>query len=43
MGSKGDSYDNPLAETINGLYKAQLIHPQAPWKSRETVELATLE
>lgn len=40
VGSKGDSYDNALAETINGLYKAELIHRRAPWK---TVELATLE
>jgi len=43
VGSKGDSYDNALAETINGLYKAGLIHKRAPWKSREAVELATLE
>jgi len=43
VGSRGDSYDNALAETINGLYKAELIHKRAPWKSRETVELATLE
>lgn len=43
VGSKGDSYDNALAETINGLYKAEMIHKQAPWKSRESVELATLE
>ncbi len=43
MGSKGDSYDNALAETINGLYKAELIHRRAPWKTREAVELATLE
>ncbi len=32
-----------LAETINGLYKAELIHPHATWKSREAVEFATLE
>lgn len=32
VGSKGDSYDNALAETINGLYKAELIHRRAPWK-----------
>jgi hypothetical protein len=32
-----------LAETINGLYKAELIHRRAPWKTREAVELATLE
>jgi putative transposase len=43
VGSRGDSYDNALAETINGLYKAELIHKRAPWKTREAVELATLE
>jgi transposase InsO family protein len=43
VGSKGDSYDNALAETINGLYKAELIHRRAPWKTMESVELATLE
>ena len=43
VGTKGDSYDNALAETINGLYKAELIHRRAPWKSKEAVELATLE
>jgi putative transposase len=43
VGSKGDSYDNALAETINGLYKAELIHHRGPWKTRESVELATLE
>ncbi|WP_432378249.1 IS3 family transposase [Duganella sp. P38] len=43
VGSKGDSYDNALAETINGLYKAELIHRRAPWKTRAAVELATLE
>ena len=43
VGSKGDSYDNALAETINGLYKAELIHHRAPWKTKESVELATLE
>ena len=43
VGSKGDSYDNALAETINGLYKAELIHRRGPWKNRESVELATLE
>jgi len=36
-------YDNALAETINGLYKAELIHRRAPWKTKEAVELATLE
>jgi len=43
VGSKGDSYDNALAETINGLYKAELIHRWGPWKTRESVELATLQ
>ncbi len=43
VGSKGDSYDNALAETINGLYKAELIHRRAPWKTKESVELATLQ
>ena len=43
VGSKGDSYDNALAETINGLYKAKMIHRRAPWKTKESVELATLE
>jgi putative transposase len=43
VGSKGDSYDNALAETINGLYKAELIHRRGPWKTREAVELATLK
>jgi putative transposase len=43
VGSKGDSYDNALAETINGLYQAELIHPRGPGKTRESVELATLQ
>ncbi len=43
VGSRGDSYDNALAETINGLYKTELIHRRTPWKTRESVELATLE
>ena len=43
VGSRGDSYDNALAETINGLYKAELIHRRAPWKTMAAVELATLE
>ena len=43
VGSKGDSYDNALAETINGLYKAEMIHRRGPWKTKEAVELATLE
>lgn len=43
VGSVGDSYDNALAETINGLYKAELIHRQGPWRSFEAVEFATLK
>jgi len=42
VGSVGDSYDNALAETINGLYKAELIHRRGPWRTMEAVELATL-
>jgi len=41
VGSRGDSYDNALAETVNGLYKAELINRQGPWRSVEQVELAT--
>ena len=37
------SYDNALAETINGLYKAEVIHRCGPWKTAEAVELATLD
>jgi putative transposase len=43
VGSRGDSYDNALAETINGLYKTELIHRRAPWKTKEALEMATLE
>ncbi|OAM75297.1 transposase [Devosia elaeis] len=43
VGSVGDSYDNALAETINGLYKAEVIHRRGPWRSIEAVEFATLE
>ena len=42
VGSKGDSYDNALAETINGLYKAELVYHRGPWKTIESLELATL-
>lgn len=42
VGSVGDSYDNALAETINGLYKAEVIHKDGPWKSLDDVERATL-
>ncbi|OKW04325.1 hypothetical protein AWP65_09905, partial [Escherichia coli] len=40
-GSTGDSYDNAMAESINGLYKAEVIHRKS-WKNRTEVELATL-
>ena len=43
VGSKGDSYDNALAESVNALYKAELIHRRGPWRSVEQVELATAE
>ena len=43
VGSVGDSYDNALAETVNGLYKAEVIHRRGPWRNIEAVEFATLE
>ena len=43
VGSVGDSYDNALAETINGLFKAEVIWRKGPWRSMEAVEYATLE
>ncbi len=42
VGSRGDSYDNALAEAVNGLYKAELIGPRGPWRTASQVELATL-
>lgn len=42
IGSIGDSYDNSLAESLNGLYKTELIRRQGPWRNVEHVELATL-
>jgi transposase InsO family protein len=42
VGSVGDSYDNALAETINGLYKTEVIHPNGPWRNVDDVEFATL-
>ena len=42
VGTVGDSYDNALAETVNGLYKAELIHTKRLWESVEAVELATM-
>lgn len=43
VGSKGDSYDNAAAESLNGLYKTELIRKRGPWKSLEDVEFATME
>jgi putative transposase len=43
VGSRGDSYDNALAETINGLYKAEVIRRRSSWKDIDAVEYATLE
>ena len=43
VGSRGDSYDNALAESINGLYKTELIHKDGPWRNRESLEIATLQ
>ena len=43
VGSVGDSYDNALAESIIGLYKAEVIHRRGPWRKLEDVEYATLE
>ena len=41
VGSRGDSYDNALAETVVGLYKTELINRRGPWRTLEQVELAT--
>jgi putative transposase len=41
VGSRGDSYDNALAETVNGLFKAELIRRRGPWRTADQVELAT--
>ena len=43
VGSRGDSYDNALAETVIGLFKTEVIHRDGPWKGLEDVEFATLE
>ena len=43
VGSRGDSFDNALAETVNGLFKTELIKRRGPWRSVDQVELATLE
>ena len=42
VGSKGDSFDNAMAESFNGLYKWELIYPKGPWQGLEDVEFATL-
>jgi putative transposase len=42
VGSIGDSYDNALAETINGLYKTEVIEHEGPWSGKKNVEMATL-
>jgi putative transposase len=43
VGSRGDSFDNALAETTIGLYKTELIRRHGPWRGLDDVELATLE
>ncbi|MCW1248599.1 IS3 family transposase [Acaricomes phytoseiuli] len=43
VGSRGDSYDNALAEAVNAVYKTELIKARKPWRTVEEVELATLE
>ena len=43
VGSRGDSYDNALAETIIGLYKTELVRHRGPWQGLDDLELATLE
>jgi hypothetical protein len=42
VGSRGDSYDNPLAESVIGLFKAEVIRRKGPWRTLEAVEFATL-
>jgi transposase InsO family protein len=42
VGSRGDSYDNAMAESFNSLYKWELIYPRGPWKGLDDVEFATL-
>jgi putative transposase len=43
VGSRGDSYDNAMAESFHGLYKAELIHKEGPWRGFDDVEFATLD
>ena len=42
VGSKGDSFDNAMAESFNGLYKWELIYRQGPWRGLDDVEFATM-
>ena len=42
VGSVGDSYDNAMAETINGIYKSEVIEHEGPWQGKSDVEFATL-
>jgi putative transposase len=42
VGSKGDSFDNAMVESFNGLYKSELIYPKGPWRGLDDVEFATL-
>ncbi len=43
VGTVGDSYDNALAETVNGLYKTEIIYSKRVWPSATAVEIATLD
>ncbi|WP_271214933.1 integrase core domain-containing protein, partial [Pseudonocardia halophobica] len=43
VGSRGDSYDNALAESFHGLFKTELVRPGGPWRGLDDLELATLE
>ncbi len=43
VGSRGDAYDNALAETVIGLFKTEVIRRRGPWRSLDAVEFATLE
>jgi putative transposase len=43
VGSRGDSYDNALAESVIRLYKAELVHRRGPWRGCDDLELATLQ
>ncbi len=42
VGSKGDSYDNALCESFNGLYKWELVYRQGPWRGLDDIEFATM-